>query len=440
MIILDATTRKMQVKLTGAVTLNQLPVIASYVDITSTAITPITNTTQTNSTTEVDFIAAPLSSTQRQVKYISIQNQDTMAATVVVIFNDNSTQRQIGKWTLQVNETLEYVDTHGWKVIDAQGRVKTALSAFAENIEDAVTDGVTDKAPSENAVYDQLLLHRSAREGMLLNGRIAVTVAASNLTVAVKTFAGTDPAAADPVWVVIDGVVRQITAALSMTLNAGTNWFNAGSAELATYEVDYFTYLGWNAANSVVVLGCSRIVGNIRSDFSQTSTNNKYLHEHYTTGAVATDKYSCIGRFAATLSAGAGYTWTVPAFDGANLIQFPIYETRILSADPNAVGFSSFTKETLKYKVRRDMVTLFPDISGTSSTTAFTYSIPFDNPGASVFMFTVQRAVNNGGGVYAFFRINGSTNTVQGWTSAIAGVWLAAGTKALELTVLEFYL
>ena len=45
---------------------------------------------------------------------------------------------------------------------------------------------------------------------------------------------------------------------------------------------------------------------------------------------MAGDYYTVIGRFAATLSAGAGYTWTVPTFTNANLIQRPIFETRLL--------------------------------------------------------------------------------------------------------------
>jgi hypothetical protein len=32
-------------------------------------------------------------------------------------------------------------------------------------------------------------------------------------------------------------------------MNAGTNWFNAGSTELATKEIDYFTYIGFNTTD-----------------------------------------------------------------------------------------------------------------------------------------------------------------------------------------------
>lgn len=162
------------------------------------------------------------------------------------------------------------------------------------------------------------------------NGVITVSVASNNLTVAIKTIAGADPSAGDPVKVRIGDTYRSITAALSVTTNAGTNWCNAGSTELATYEIDYFVYLGYNATDGVTI-GFSRIhYANLYSDFSATSTDLTYCAISTITNAAAGDNYVNVGRFAATLSAGAGYTWTVPAFTSDNLIQRPIYSTRVL--------------------------------------------------------------------------------------------------------------
>lgn len=171
-----------------------------------------------------------------------------------------------------------------------------------------------------------------ARQGLMYNGKISVTVASNNLTLAVKTLAGNDPSASEPVYVYIGGAWRTITSALSVTAAAGTSWCNAGSAELATKEIDYFAYLGYNATDGVVV-GFSRIpYATVYSDFNTTSTNEKYCRISTITNAAAGDEYVVIGRFAATLSAGAGYTWTAPSFTAANLIQRPIYETRKLTA------------------------------------------------------------------------------------------------------------
>lgn len=176
--------------------------------------------------------------------------------------------------------------------------------------------------------------HLYAPEGFLLNGKIVPSVSSNNLTVAIKGMDGNDPSASNPVYVRIGSTIRTITSALSVTKNAGTNWCNAGSAELATKEIDYFVYLGYNATDGVVI-GFSRIpYARIYSDFNTTSTDARYCAISTITHASSSDSYTVIGRFAATLSAGAGYTWTVPTFTNANLIQQPIFETRTLTWTP----------------------------------------------------------------------------------------------------------
>jgi len=190
------------------------------------------------------------------------------------------------------------------------------------------------------------IIPTNAHQGFLINGKIVPSVASSDLTVAIKTLAGTDPSSSDPVYVRIGDTVRPITSALSVTKNDGTNWFNAGSAELATKEIDYFVYLGYNATDGVVI-GFSRIpYANQYGDFSTTTTNEKYCAISTITTAASTDYYENIGRFAATLSAGAGYTWTVPTFTAANLIQRPIYTTNSFQFVPTITVQSGGTSPT----------------------------------------------------------------------------------------------
>jgi len=227
-------------------------------------------------------------------------------------------------------------------------------------------------------------------QGYMINGKLSVTVASNNLTVALKTLAGTDPSATDPVYCRIGDTVRSITAALSVTKNAGTNWCNAGSSELATKEIDYFVYLGYNATDGVVI-GFSRFPGaNQYSDFSATTTNEKYCAISTITTAASTDYYEVIGRFAATLSAGAGYTWSVPTFTAINLIQRPIYETRKLSFAPTYSASGSMTYGTIttteaSYKISGSKCRVFFDNSGTTGGTPsneIKMTVPF-TPGAS---------------------------------------------------------
>lgn len=174
-------------------------------------------------------------------------------------------------------------------------------------------------------------------DGSMWNGKIAPTVSSSDLILTLQTKSGGTPSASDPIYIMINGTLRTVTAATSCTLADGTNWFNSGSAELATISVDYFAYAIWDSNSSVVAVAPARIpYATLVSDFSATSTNEKFIgnQSNYT----STDDVVVIGRFAATLSAGAGYTWTVPTYTSTNLIQQPVYETQIMTYTPTVTS------------------------------------------------------------------------------------------------------
>lgn len=134
MILFDLSTRSLQVGLAGAVTTNQLPIVASWLDIaqgtfTATFVGQAANTILTNSTTPVIAVNAPGSNITRQLKYLSIQNADTAPATVIVQYNDNASLRTIVSVTLQVNETLSFDADAGWQSMTAAGALKTGVVA-----------------------------------------------------------------------------------------------------------------------------------------------------------------------------------------------------------------------------------------------------------------------------------------------------------------------
>jgi hypothetical protein len=128
MIILDATTKSLQFKLGGTVTTNQLPFSSSYIDTTGTGTTPGEQDGVSNNTTAVTVVSSPASSTQRLVKSIVIQNADTVATTVTVIYNNNSTLRNIVVTTLNPGDQLTYEDGNGWSCVDKNGNLKTTGS------------------------------------------------------------------------------------------------------------------------------------------------------------------------------------------------------------------------------------------------------------------------------------------------------------------------
>ena len=209
--------------------------------------------------------------------------------------------------------------------------------------------------------------------------KLSVTVSSNDLIVALKHLDDTDPSTARPLYFLIGDAVRAVTAATSITLADATNWFNAGSAELATNVIDYFLYAVWDSNSSVVAIAPARYAhGRLVGDFNSTTTNEGYLgnYANYT----STDPVAVIGRFSATLSAAAGHVWTVPTFNNTNLIHHPIYNTRRLAWVPTLTGYSAAPTSTVyQYVVRERFVDVFvrEGADGTSNATSTTYTAPF---------------------------------------------------------------
>lgn len=254
-----------------------------------------------------------------------------------------------------------------------------------------------------------------AEQGGMLNGKIVTSVASSDLTVAIKTLANTDPSASDPVYVRIGNTVRSITAALSVTKNDGTNWFNSGASETAALEVDYFVYLGYNATDGVVI-GFARIpYGRVYSDFSATTTNEKYCAISTITTAASTDEYENVGRFNATLSATAAFLWTIPAT--SIVISRPIYETRWLTFTPTysvdaPMTYSSVATRTALYQLMHKTFVINLGFGGTTGVTA-----------SSSIYATIPLSIYNGVGNDDYYG-GGTTIYDSGWKG---GNWSNVG-------------
>lgn len=280
-------------------------------------------------------------------------------------------------------------------------------------------------------------------QGFMTNGKIVPSVASNNLTLTLKTLAGADPSVGDKVQIRIGDVIHEITSALSVTKNAGTNWCNAGSAELATKEIDYFAYMGYNATDGVTI-GFSRIpYAAIYSDFSATTTNEKYCAISTITNAASGDNYVNVGRFAATLSAGAGYTWTVPTYTSKNLIQAPIYKTRWLSYTPTKTGYSTApTNSVYEYYVDENVVKIMfsENTAGTSNATTKTYTAPFTTLATANYQYNpaLPGPTDNGSTVAAgFVYIANNSNSIGFYRSGAVN-WTASGSCIMGRFMIEF--
>src|ERR1035437_5122379 len=119
--ILDTTTRKLQIVLTSNKTTTDMPVVVDWVDNTTTTFTPGVTPTTTNDVSLVDILAAPAGSTQRKVNGLTIVNLDTAIKTVQVFLNDNGTSYQLQSQVLHVGDILCYTDSRGWYTKDSNG-------------------------------------------------------------------------------------------------------------------------------------------------------------------------------------------------------------------------------------------------------------------------------------------------------------------------------
>lgn len=132
MILLDATTKSLQVLLGGAAATTELPVVAAYADVSQTtfAVSAISETdTITTGATAATIVAAPSASTSRKVSLVTVYNADTASATVTVRVNNNGTFRILVKVALAIGATLQYADGAGWSVIDSSGQIQVTTAA-----------------------------------------------------------------------------------------------------------------------------------------------------------------------------------------------------------------------------------------------------------------------------------------------------------------------
>jgi hypothetical protein len=196
--------------------------------------------------------------------------------------------------------------------------------------------------------------------GLALNYLITRSVATSDLTISVVGKNGSAFTATHPMSCWIGSTYRRATSQLTKTWNDATNWANLGAAEHATKDVDLFVYLIWNTtpATDVMDFGWSRYPGGrVYSDFSTTTTHEKYLAYANASQPAATDEVQLIGRVNATLSAGAGYTWSVPAT--SVIVNYPIDVSRWLAWAPthsrSGTAYTNLpTTNTAYYQIHRD--------------------------------------------------------------------------------------
>ena len=252
----------------------------------------------------------------------------------------------------------------------------SALSAFSIDAEDLLY-GVDD--PSSTPTSGKIL----ASSLMFNRYKLVVTVATNDLTVKITHPDGNNPSSARPLYFKIGDTVRSATAALSVTLADGTNWFNSGSVELGTLAVPYFVYVVYDSNSSAVALTIGRKSHyKIVAAAMSTTTSEKHIYGY--SGFTAGDDMANIGYFEAILSlTGTGHLWTVPTFTHDNLRHEPTYESQLMSWTPTFTadaGTYTATADWAHYTVKGRECFVVIKATGTTSSTPLILraTLPFD--------------------------------------------------------------
>ena len=103
-LVLDSTTKSLEINLDSAVTSNQLPWVVSYGSDDST-FTEVSSDGVTNDASFVTICPQPTGTKKNIVKSIFVENADTATAKFYIYYNNNGTRRLLFSVILSPNET-----------------------------------------------------------------------------------------------------------------------------------------------------------------------------------------------------------------------------------------------------------------------------------------------------------------------------------------------
>lgn len=199
MIRLTTTTQTLEIVLSGAVTTNELPVVVSYSDKTTTSYNGGTQLANTNGTTPVTICAAPGASTVRDIDFITVKNADTVAASITISFDNNGTGYELVSLDLAAGDQAIYVHGSGWQVVNSDGELKTSGSGAGGGSSGETTDfnlgtvssGTITPNPSDS--YTQTVVNGGAftLAATAQTGRLLLLLT-NNASAGAVTFSGFD--------------------------------------------------------------------------------------------------------------------------------------------------------------------------------------------------------------------------------------------------------
>lgn len=277
MILLTTTTDKLDL-ITG--TAADLDVHASWMDYSSGTVTPGRTNTAITTATTTDVVAAPASSTQRNVKKINVRNKDSADATDVTIrFNQNGTAFELHKARLAPGDVLQYIDGVGWFIVEA-------LASRTYSDANGNSADVVASAADTYLTGSGLYVSGRLKAGTVLEWALRMT----------KTAAGT----ATPTWILRFGTAGTTSDTARLTFT--------GAAQTAATD----TGMVWI---SVVVGSYSSsgvLIGALQMDHTGTTTGfmNGAQGQMLTVTSAAFDMTVAGSRVGISVNPGASGVWT----------------------------------------------------------------------------------------------------------------------------------
>ena len=224
MLVLDTTSKSITIVMSGAAATTNPSFTAAYADNNGTTFTEGANDGVLNGTTAVTAVAAPAASTRRIINTITVENNDTAAVTITVVYLNTASTRVIVKVTLQVGDTWT---TNG--AYDTNGNLKqtggsggsgatitndttTATNVyplFANAVSGSLTTAYTSNA---NLLYKPSTGELTAIAQISSNGiQINANTVATSYTIAT----GNNGLSAGPV---------SVNSGITVTVSSGSTW------------------------------------------------------------------------------------------------------------------------------------------------------------------------------------------------------------------------
>ena len=240
--ILDATTKSIEVAMSGAAATTNPDFTAAWADDTGSAFTEGSTDGALNGTSAVTLVAAPAAATRRVIKSLTIENKDTAAVTITVSYNNNGTLRTIVKVTLAVGDTWTLGGT-----FDTNGSLKQTLGTVN------LTSGVTGTLA-------------------VANGGTGVTTSTGTGSVVLSTSPSlTTPVLGTPTSGNLSNCTADGTNAVGYRNIPQSGSAKTTSYTLATSDVGEFINVG--TGGSVTIPNSTFAAGDVVSIFNDTTGN-----------------------------------------------------------------------------------------------------------------------------------------------------------------------